>query len=94
MAEKQHISTLHCYNDTITPPDYVVECSGSWGNNKMPLQRLAGVGRIVGSQGRTPTMTEPVVRHQSDNDDSNNVNKERQKPPKQIAKPYEDEGLR
>ena len=55
-AEKQHISTLYCYNNAITPPDYVMECSGSWGNNKKPLQRLAGVDRIVGSQGRTPTM--------------------------------------
>ena len=49
--ETQCISTLHCYNSTITPPDYVMECSGSWGNNKKPLQRLAGVDRIVGSQG-------------------------------------------
>ena len=74
MAEKQYISTLYCYNNTITPPDYVLEHSGSWGNDKMPLQRLAGVGGLVGSQGRTPTITEPVVRCQSDNDNSNNVN--------------------
>ena len=73
-AEKQCISALHCYNNTITPPDYVMECSGSWGNYEMPLQRLAGVGRLVGSQGRTPTMTEPVVRYQSDNNNGNNVN--------------------
>ena len=74
MAEKQCISTSHCYNDNNTPPDYGMEHSGSWGNNKMPLQRLAGVGRLVGNQGSTPTTTEPVVRHQSDNDDSDNVN--------------------
>ena len=49
-AENKYISTLHCYNSTITPPDYVMEYSGSWGNNKKPLQRLAGVDRIVGSQ--------------------------------------------
>jgi len=73
-AENKYISTLYCYNSAIAPPDYVMEYSGSWGNNKMPLQRLAGVGRIVGSQGRTPTITEPVVRYQSDNDNSNNVN--------------------
>ena len=85
MAEKQCISTLHCYNDNNTPPDYVMECSGSWGNNKMPLQRLAGVGRLVGSQGRTPTITEPVVRYQSDNDNSNNMNQERREPPKQMT---------
>ena len=53
MAEKQCISTLCCYNNTITPPDYVMECSGSWGNNNKPLQRLAGVDRTVGSQGNT-----------------------------------------
>ena len=71
MAEKQHISALYCYNNNNNaPPDYVMEYSGSWGNNKMPLQRLAGVGRIVGSQGCTPTITEPVVRYQSDNDNS------------------------
>ena len=50
-AENKYISTLYCYNSTITPPDYVMEYSGSWGNNKKPLQRLAGVDRIVGSQG-------------------------------------------
>ena len=50
-AEKQCISALYCYNSAIAPPDYVMEYSGSWGNNKKPLQRLAGVDRIVGSQG-------------------------------------------
>jgi len=73
-AENKYISTLYCYNSTITPPDYVMEYSGSWGNNKKPLQRLAGVDRIVGSQGSTPTITEPFVRYQSDNNNSNNVN--------------------
>ena len=72
-AESKHISTLHCYNSAIAPPDYVMECSGSWGNNKKPLQRLAGVDRIVGSQGSTPTTIEPVARYQSDNNDSNNM---------------------
>ena len=52
-AENKYISTLYCYNSTIAPPDYVMEYSGSWGNNKKPLQRLAGVDRIVGSQGNT-----------------------------------------
>jgi len=85
MAEKQCISTLHCYNNNDAPPDYVMECSGSWGNNKKPLQRLAGVGRTVGSQGSTPTMMEPVARCQSDNEQDNNVNEERRRPPKQMT---------
>ena len=72
-AEKQCISTLCCYNNNNAPPDYVMEYSGSWGNNKKPLQRLAGVDRIVGSQGSTPTTMEPAVRYQSVNDNSNNM---------------------
>ena len=62
-----------------------MEYSGSWCNNKMPLQRLAGVGRLVGSQGRTPTITGPVARCQSDNQEDDNMNKERGKPPKQMT---------